>query len=281
LKAIKPGTGALSTHGEAARPRFRSEGSVKLNDKVACVTGSVRGIGWEIVRAYAEEGAKVVICDLQQSDVDHALGRLKKAADRTLGLRADVTVEEDVLTLFRAALEKFGKLDVLVNNAGFAWPREGPIDLEVADTPLAVWLKVLNANLTGTFLCSREALRIMRGQRFGTIINISSPQGKQGKLLRGPYSAAKFGVEGLTQVMALENHAHNLRINALDPGGIVATEAIRNIPGNKGKRMLSPGVVKSCAVYLASDESAGITGRSFVATEWNAEMAIEVPYTIA
>jgi NAD(P)-dependent dehydrogenase (short-subunit alcohol dehydrogenase family) len=254
---------------------------VKLSGKVACVTGSVRGIGWEIVRAFAQQGAKVVICDLQQSDVDHALARLDLPADRTFGLRADITVEEDVVHLFCSIKEKFGKLDVLVNNAGFAWPRQGPIDLEVAETPLEVWLKVLNANLTGTFLCSREALRIMRGQGFGAIINISSSQGKQGKLLRGPYSAAKFGVEGLTQVMALENSTHNVRINALDPGGIVATQAIRNIPGNKGKRMLSPEVVKACTVFLASDDSVGVTGRSLVATEWNKQNGIEVPYMIA
>ena len=254
---------------------------MKLSDKVACVTGSARGIGWEIVRAYAQEGAKIVLCDLQQADVDRALAQLRLPADNMLGLRADVTAEDDVVRLFRAIKEKFGKLDVLVNNAGFAWPREGPIDLEVAETPLAVWQKVLEANLTGTFLCSREALKIMRAQGFGAIINISSPQGKQGKLLRGPYSAAKFGVEGLTQVMALENSARKIKINALDPGGIVATEAIRNIPGNKGKKMLSPQVVRPCAVYLASDESAGVTGISFVATDWNTQQGIEVPYMIA
>ena len=121
----------------------------------------------------------------------------------------------------------------------------------------------------------------MRPQGSGAIINISSPQGKKGKLLRGPYSAAKFGVEGLTQVLALENEAHNIRANCLDPGGIVATEAIRNIPGNRGVRMLSPEIVRPCAVYLASDESSGMTGQSFVATEWNKEHGIEVPYTVA
>jgi NAD(P)-dependent dehydrogenase (short-subunit alcohol dehydrogenase family) len=256
-------------------------GPMKLSGKVACVTGSARGIGWEIVQAFAQEAAQVVICDLEQTDVDRALARLNLPAERTLGQRTDVTIERDVLHLFRSVLEKFGRLDVLVNNAGFAWPREGPIDLEVANTPLSVWLKVLNANLTGTFLCSREALRIMRAQGFGAIIDISSPQGKQGKLLRGPYSAAKFGVEGLTQVMALENSAQNLKINALDPGGIVATEAIRNIPGNKGKTMLSPEIVRACALYLASDDSAGITGRSFIATEWNMQNGLEVPYMIA
>jgi NAD(P)-dependent dehydrogenase (short-subunit alcohol dehydrogenase family) len=254
---------------------------MKLTDKVACVTGSARGIGWEIAQAYAQKGSRIVICDLQQADVDRALAQLELPRENMLGQRADVTNEDDVAGLFRTVKEKFGKLDVLVNNAGFAWPRGGPIDLEVAETPLDIWRQVLDANLTGTFLCSREALKIMRVQGFGAIINISSPQGKQGKVLRGPYSAAKFGVEGLTQVMALENRAHSIRINALDPGGIVATEAIRKIPGNKGKKMLSPQVVRPCAVYLASEESAGVTGRSFVATEWNTQQGIEVPYMIA
>jgi 3-hydroxybutyrate dehydrogenase len=254
---------------------------MKLSAKVACITGSARGIGWEIVQSYAREGSQVIIGDLHQADVNAALARLGLPVESALGLKADVTVEEDVVYLFRAIRERFGRLDILVNNAGFAWPREGPIDLEVADTPFQVWLKVLNTNLTGTFLCSREALRLMRQQRFGTIINISSPQGKLGRALRGPYSAAKFGVEGLTQVMALENSSHNIRVNALDPGGIVATEAIRKISGNKGEKMLSPEIVRACAVYLASDESLGVTGRSFVATEWNEQHGIEVPYTVA
>jgi NAD(P)-dependent dehydrogenase (short-subunit alcohol dehydrogenase family) len=254
---------------------------MKLSGKVACVTGSVRGLGWEIIHAFSEEGANVVICDLSEGDVAGALATLCLPPERCMGVKADISMEEDVLGLFRAIRDRFGKLDVLVNNAGFAWPREGPIDLEVADTPFQVWSKVINTNLTGTFLCGREALGLMRACRSGAIINISSPQGKVGKLLRGPYCAAKFGVEGLTQVMSLENSSYNIRVNTLDPGGIVATEAIRNIHGNKGKKMLSPEVVRACALYLASDESVGVTGRSFVATHWNEEHGIEVHYMIA
>jgi len=254
---------------------------MKLSDKVALVTGSARGLGWEIVQAFAEGGARIAICDLAQSDVDQAVAKLGLPPARVLGIKADVTSERDVNDLFCRTLEKFTRLDVLVNNAGFAWPRGGPVNLEVAETPLDVWLKILDTNLNGTFLCSREALKIMRPQGHGTIINISSPQGKKGKLLRGPYSAAKFGVEGLTQVLALENEAYNIRANCLDPGGIVATEAIKNIPGNRGVRMLSPEIVRACAVYLASDESSGITGQSFVATEWNKQHGIEVPYVVA
>jgi NAD(P)-dependent dehydrogenase (short-subunit alcohol dehydrogenase family) len=254
---------------------------MKLDDKVALVTGSARGLGWEMVQAFTQEGARVTICDLSQSDVDGAIARLGLPQEKVLGIEADVTSERNVIDLLDRTLEKFKRLDILVNNAGFAWPRGGPVNLELAETPLDVWLKVLGTNLTGTFLCSQEALKIMRPQGSGSIINISSPQGKKGKLLRGPYCAAKFGVEGLTQVLALENAAHNVRANCLDPGGIVATEAIRNIPGNRGMKMLSPEIIRPCAVYLASDESNGITGSSFVATDWNKEHGFEVPYTVA
>jgi NAD(P)-dependent dehydrogenase (short-subunit alcohol dehydrogenase family) len=254
---------------------------MKLHGKVALVTGAARGLGWEIIRAFAQEEAKVTICDLSQSAVNEAVARLELPPEKVLGVKADITSEHDVNDLFRRTLEKFDRLDVVVNNAGFAWPRGGPVNLELAETPFDVWLNVLDTNLNGTFLCSREALKIMRPQRGGSIINISSPQGKKGKLLRGPYSAAKFGVEGLTQVLALENEAYNIKVNCLDPGGIVATEAIRRIPGNRGVRMLSPEIIRACAVYLASDESNGITGQSLVATDWNAQQGLEVPYTVA
>ena len=254
---------------------------MKLYDKVALVTGSARGLGWEMIQVFSQEGAKVAICDLSQSDVDVSAARLGLPPEKVLAVKADVTSERDVVDLLSRTLEKFKRLDVLVNNAGFAWPRGGPVNLELAETPLDIWLKILDTNLNGTFLCSREALKIMRLQSGGSIINISSPQGKKGKLLRGPYCAAKFGVEGLTQVLALENAAYNIRVNCLDPGGIVATEAIRQIPGNRGIKMLSPEIIRACAVYLASDESSGITGRSFVATDWNHERGLDVPYTLA
>jgi NAD(P)-dependent dehydrogenase (short-subunit alcohol dehydrogenase family) len=254
---------------------------MKLHDKVALITGSARGLGWEMIQAFAQEGAKVAICDLSQSDVEAAAAKLGLPPERVLGVKADVTSEREVSNLFSRALEKFKRLDILVNNAGFAWPRGGPVNLELAETPLDVWIKVLDTNLTGTFLCSREALKVMRSQKAGSIINISSPQGKKGKLLRGPYSAAKFAVEGLTQVLALENAVYNIKVNCLDPGGIVATEAIRQSPGNRGTQMLGPAIVRACAIHLASDESSGITGRSFVATDWNREHGLEVPYTVA
>jgi NAD(P)-dependent dehydrogenase (short-subunit alcohol dehydrogenase family) len=198
---------------------------------------------------------------------------------RVLGLKANVTVEQDVLTLFQRIKEKFGRLEVCVNNAGFSWSPKRAGMLEVADTPLEDWLQVLNTNLTGTFLCCREALKIMRVQRSGSIINITSNHGKEGRARMGPYCASKFGIEGLTQVMALENSAYNVRVNALKPGGAVATERHRSNPRNKGKQALKPEVIRGCAIYLASDEAEGITGQSFDASEWNRQHGIEVHYT--
>src|SRR5215470_13881706 len=153
---------------------------MKLKDKVALITGSARGLGWEIAQAYADEGAHVTICDLVAGDLDQAVAKLQISEDRALGVKADITREKEVTDLFEIVRRKFGRIDIVVNNAGFAWPRGGPVNLTLADTPLDVWQKILDTNLTGTFLCSREALRIMRPQYGGSIINISSPQGKRG-----------------------------------------------------------------------------------------------------
>jgi NAD(P)-dependent dehydrogenase (short-subunit alcohol dehydrogenase family) len=253
---------------------------MKLKDKVAGVTGSVRGLGWEMVEAFALEGAKVVICDLDQTEVDGAVKRLGLPAERVLGVSANVSDEKDVLRMFDRIREKFARLDIWVNNAGFAWPPQTPRYLEIAETPLEDWLQVLNTNLTGTFLCGREALKIMRAQRSGSIINISSNHGKEGRARMGPYCASKFGIEGLTQVMSLENSAYNIRVNALQPGGAVATERHAINPRYRGVKLLTPKVIRDCAVYLASDEAAGITGRSISADEWNKQHGIEVEYVI-
>src|SRR2546422_10309322 len=117
---------------------------MKLKDKVAGVTGSVRGLGWEMIDAFAQEGAKVILCDLKQSDVDGAVARLGLSPERVLGLKADVRVEEDVLRLFQEIKEKFGRLDVWVNNAGFSWPLDRPSPRELVEASLEDWLTGLN-----------------------------------------------------------------------------------------------------------------------------------------
>jgi 3-hydroxybutyrate dehydrogenase len=255
---------------------------VKLRDKVAVVTGSARGIGWEIARAFADEGAIVAVCDLRQSDADAAVERLEVPRERAIGVQSDVSVERDVVALAERVGREFGRLDIWVNNAGFAWPRSGPSDLELADTPFEIWRQVVETNLGGAFLGSREAVRIMRRQGSGSIINISSNLGLKGQAqaLRGPYCASKFGIEGLTEVLALENRAYGIRANTLNPGGPVATERIVKYPSFKGKRLLGPSVVRGCAVYLVSEEAAGVTGESVNALEWSTARSMDVPFIV-
>jgi NAD(P)-dependent dehydrogenase (short-subunit alcohol dehydrogenase family) len=255
---------------------------MKLKDRVAAVTGSARGLGWEIAQALAEEGATVAVCDIDQSAVDLAAARLGLPVGRALGVQADVSVEEDVISLVQRIKKTFGRLDVLVNNAGFAWPRNGPTDLEVIATPFDVWLKVLSTNLNGTFLCSREALKVMREQRSGSIINISSNLGLKGQaqVLRGPYCASKFGIEGLTEVMALENRPYQIRVNTLRPGFSVAVEWQYKKAGSSGKKLLHPGIIRPCSVYLASDESADITGQCLNAVDWNEQNGYPVEWVV-
>jgi 3-hydroxybutyrate dehydrogenase len=253
---------------------------MKLKDKVAGITGSARGLGWEIAHAFAQEGAKVVICDLDQMNVERALTRLSLTPERTLGIQADVSHEGDVLRMFEGITAKFGKVDVWVNNAGFSWPPNRSGLLELVHTPLEDWISVLNTNLTGVFLCSREALKIMRAQNSGMIINITSNHGKEGRPRMGPYCASKFGVEGLTQVMHIENCAYNIRVNALKPGGPTATERHRSYGWNRGKKAFAPAVIRPCAVYLASDEAFGISGQSFDAAQWNKEHGIPIEYVV-
>ncbi len=254
---------------------------MRLKDKVACVTGSARGLGWEMAHAFAQEGARVIICDLSETDVEQTVARLGLPPERVLGIRADVSAEQDVLQMFQMITEKFGKVDVWVNNAGFSWPPKRQGLLEVADTPLEDWLAVLNTNLTGMFLCSKEALKLMRVQRSGVIINITSNHGTEGRVRMGPYCASKFGAEGLSQVMHLENSAYNIRVNALKPGGPTATERYCGYSWNKGNRAFRPDIIRQCAVYLASDDAAGISGQSFDAARWNKDHGIEVKYVIA
>ena len=251
---------------------------MKLKDKVAGVTGSARGLGWEMADAFAQEGATVIICDLNETDVQQAVARLGVSTDRVLGIQADVSTQQGVCRLFQTIANKFGRLDVWVNNAGFSWPANRKGLLEVVDIPLQDWMAVLNTNLTGMFLCSREALKMMRAQRSGVIINITSNHGREGRVRMGPYCASKFGAEGLSQVMHLENSAYNIRVNALKPGGPTATERHRGYSWNKGKKAFRPDIIRPCAVYLASDDAAGISGQSFDAAKWNKEHGIEIEY---
>ncbi len=242
--------------------------SYGLEGKVALVTGGSRGIGLELARQLLEQKAKVAICGRKPDGLEAARKTLG-AGDDLLAVPAHVAEEDQVDRLFGALLERFGRLDVLVNNVGMNLP--GPPAVE-AD--LGLWRKVLDTNLTGTYICSRRAAAIMRAQRSGKIINVSSVAGRKASPGMGIYGVAKAGVEMLTKVLAAELASDNIQVNAVAPGMVrtgfsapfwssedLYRRIVATIPAG---RIAEPVDVVHAILFLASDAAAYITGQTLV-----------------
>ena len=170
----------------------------QLDGKMAIVTGAGTGIGKGIARAFAREGADLTIASRNRENLETSAEELRSLGAQVLVVQADLTDEGQILELFRQAMEGFGRVDLLVNNSGIF--KGGPID-EIA---LEDWQDVVDINLTAVFLCSREAMKIMKRQGGGRIINIGSISAQMPRMGSAPYTATKFGLVGLTKSTALE-----------------------------------------------------------------------------
>jgi len=235
-----------------------------LKDKVAIITGSARGIGRAIAEEYASNGAKVVISDIIQDKAEETANdiRAKYHVD-TLAIKADVSKYEDVEILVNQTIEKFGKIDIIVNNAGIT--RDNLI-MRMSEQE---WDLVIDINLKGVFNCTKAVSRPMMKQRYGKIINIASVVGEMGNPGQINYSASKAGVIGMTKTTAKELGSRGIRVNAIAPGFIVSEmtdkmtdqakeSLIKLIPLSElGK----PADVAKAAVFLASDMADYITGQ--------------------
>jgi NAD(P)-dependent dehydrogenase (short-subunit alcohol dehydrogenase family) len=211
----------------------------RLEGKVVLVTGGGRGIGKGIARGMVAEGASVAIASRQSQTLEQTAAELSEGGAGVLAVPADVTDEAQVERLFGAVMERFGRLDVLVNNAGAF--EGGPLD----ELSLADWSHVIAVNLTGPFLCTRAAFRIMKPQGGGRIINVSSISAQRVRPNSAPYSASKHGVWGLTQVTALEGRDHNIAASCLYPGNtrVERSSATTDAEANMGVDDLAQAAV--------------------------------------
>ncbi|HEX7097549.1 MAG TPA: glucose 1-dehydrogenase [Acidimicrobiales bacterium] len=241
----------------------------RLAGKRAIVTGAARGMGAETARRFVEEGASVVIVDRRDELGTELAHELDPSGSRAVYASADVTVEDDWARVADVARERLGGVDVLVNNAGIIRV------LPLLETDLELFRKVLDTNLVSVFLGMRTIVPLMQQNGGGSIINVSSPQGIEGRMNMAAYTASKFGVRGLTRTAAIELGPLGIRVNCVIPGPVrtAMTErkgwtdedydrAYGNYPLG---RMGRPDEVANVSVFLASDESSFCTGADFVA----------------
>ncbi len=190
------------------------EQETSLQGKVALITGAGRGIGRAVSLAIARAGARVILAARSTEQLAAVEREIAAGGGQALAVECDISREEDVVALFARVRTELGRVDILVNNAGVG--SFGPI----ADFPTAELDRILATNLRGTFLCSREALRIMKAQRSGYIVNMASVVGVKGYPNQAAYTASKHGIMGLTKSLAVEAQADGVRVSAVLPGGV-------------------------------------------------------------
>ncbi len=243
-----------------------------LKDKRVLVTAGAQGIGWAIAQKFLANGAHVHICDVDAQACEAARNTHPNLSVSV----TDVSSEAQVAEMFADLRARWQKLDALINNAGVSGPTS-----RLEDTTLAAWQNTLDVNLTGTFLCARSAVPLLRAAGGGAIINISSVAGRLGFSLRSPYSASKFGLAGLTQTWAMELGPSNIRVNSVLPGVVSGDRVERVIAARAAaggvsndemreqlvekvslRRMTMPEDVANQVAYLCSDAGAIISGQS-------------------
>lgn len=250
---------------------------MKLKDKVAVVTGAGRGIGKAIALAFAREGADVVVVSRTPSEVKETAAQIEALGRHALALRVDVSRVQDVENMVASATEEFGRIDVLVNNAGILGP-VGPL----VENDVKHWIETIKVNLIGTFLCCEVVLPVMIAQRKGKIINISGGGAAYPNPRFSAYATSKAAVVRLTDTLAEELREFNIQVNAIAPGAIntgIQEEilAAGKVAGEKAlaeaRKVRETGgtplnVPAALAVFLASEESEGLTGK-LISAVWD------------
>jgi NAD(P)-dependent dehydrogenase (short-subunit alcohol dehydrogenase family) len=228
---------------------------MSIQNHVTIITGAGRGIGRATAIRFAREGARVVLFSRTAATLARVAREIEGEGHSTLSMAGDVSNEEDVIGLFQRVMERYGRVDALVNCAGIVAVKP------FVDMDAATWDSVIGVNLRGTFLCCREAFRVMAAQRSGVIINLSSLSGVKG-VEKFPglsaYNVSKAGVASLTEILAVEGRPHNIRVCAVSPGA-VDTEMLRQAAPHLRAGM-TPDDMAEILLFLAGDAGRMLNG---------------------
>jgi len=216
----------------------------QLVNQVAVITGANQGIGKAIATLFAEEGAKLALCARNGEKLKQVADEFQAAGVDVLARPCDVSCEKDVDALFEAVRDRFGRVDLLVNNAGAF--DGGPLD----EVSLQAWSNVIGSCLTGSFLCSRAAFRLMKPHRSGRILNIGSISAQRPREGSAPYAAAKFGVWGLTQAIALDGRPHGITCSCLHPGNVMVERRADSGQASDDEPMMSSETIARAALAM-------------------------------
>lgn len=230
---------------------------MKLDGKVVMISGGSKGLGAALARRFVKEGAKVSLCARGEEELE-AIGReLSDEGGDVLTVGADISSEVDVKAWVRATLDRFDRIDALINNASLLGPRVG-----IEEYPVDEWRTVVDVNLTGAFLCAREVIPALRETK-GSMIHVSSGVGDHGRPYWGAYSASKNGVEALSEMLAGELKDDDIRSNAVDPGSMRTDMRAAAYPKEDPDSLPEPAEVTDVFVYLATEASNHVTGQRF------------------
>jgi 3-oxoacyl-[acyl-carrier protein] reductase len=232
---------------------------MKLENKVALITGGSRGIGKAVAAAFAHEGAKLALCARSTDELQQTVAELHGMKAQAQGWPCDVTMESSVKDFVHEAQRAFGRIDILVNNAGVMTRPAPMVELEVRK-----WDYTIAVNLRGPFLVTQAVLPFMLKQKSGSVINVSSTIGRGAYANFVAYATSKWGLEGFTQTLAAELRSSHIRVNSVEPG-YVATK----LTGYRGS---NPESVTDVFVYLASDESKSVTGKMLSSSTWKSQI---------